>query len=71
VAKLLPDWYVNCDKCREYADSEPMLLHAFASVGIEHGKSSGQMAEEYFAEFHRSGHNENFASADPARKGEK
>jgi hypothetical protein len=52
----LPKWYLDCDKCRAHADSEPFLLEAFASVGIEHGKSSGQMAEEYFVHFHRNGH---------------
>jgi hypothetical protein len=33
-----------------------MMVEAFASVGIEHGKSSGQMAKEFYAVFHKRGH---------------
>jgi hypothetical protein len=35
---------------------ERALMLSFASVGIEHGKSSYQMAESYFRAYHRSGH---------------
>jgi hypothetical protein len=32
------------------------LMHAFASVGIEHNKSSREMAESYFDHYHENGH---------------
>ena len=46
----------DCDKCREHYFANPMLVGAFASVGIEHGKSTWQMAEEYFERFHKGQH---------------
>ena len=50
----LPDF--RCGKCLEHWHSEPHLVHAFASVGIEHGKSTGEMAADYFASFHARKH---------------
>ena len=46
----------GCDKCRQHYFDNPMLLHAFASVGMEYGKSVWTMAEEYFDRFHKSKH---------------
>lgn len=47
----------SCPKCIEhfYIDN-PSLVHAFASVGIEYGKSSFEMAETYFDQYHKAGH---------------
>lgn len=53
IVDLVPD---HCAQCLEHFRSTPFLVEAFASVGIEHGKSSGQMAKEYFAVFHRNAH---------------
>lgn len=46
----------TCPKCIDHYYGEPGLVHAFASVGIEHGKSSFQMAESYFDQYHKVGH---------------
>ena len=51
-----PNKVQSCDKCREHYFSNPSLLLAFSSVGIEHGKSSWEMAESYFAEYHKRKH---------------
>jgi hypothetical protein len=50
-------WDGVCDACTEYAALQgPVLLHAFASVGIERGKSAYEMAQDYFADYHEKGH---------------
>lgn len=49
---------VKCGKCLQYAYSQPFLLEACASVGIEHGKSSGQMIVDYLDYYHKSRHRE-------------
>jgi hypothetical protein len=49
----------ECPLCREYADEKGYaMVGAFASVGIEHGKSVTRMASEYFERYHASGHQE-------------
>ena len=48
-----PTRVTSCEKCAEHYFNEPFLREAFASVGIEHGKSSWQMAESYFDTFHK------------------
>jgi hypothetical protein len=50
-----PPWE-SCPKCIDHYYGNPSLVHAFASVGIEHGKSTFEMAESYFARYHRVGH---------------
>lgn len=46
-----------CDKCAAHLDGHGhAMLFAFDSVGIEHGKSAGQMAYEYFSAYHAHGH---------------
>ncbi len=53
----LPLHVEDCAKCRRHWYSDgPSLLHAFASVGIEHGKSTAEMADSYFARYHKNGH---------------
>lgn len=49
-------WEGACAKCTRHWFAQPQLAHAFASVGIEHGKSSWQMAREYFSWFHANKH---------------
>ena len=51
-----PSKVQSCNKCREHYFSSPGLLLAFSSVGIEHGKSPWEMAEGYFAEYHKRKH---------------
>jgi len=46
----------RCAECMRYYRSQPHLLGAFASVGIEHGKSTYQMAVDYFDYYHSSHH---------------
>ena len=46
----------SCPKCIAHYRTSPGLVLAFASVGIEEGKSSFQMAEAYFAQYHKGGH---------------
>ena len=57
---MLEDWppYLQCPECLEHYFDEPFLPAAFASVGIEHGKSSYEMAESYFGEYHRKKHSD-------------
>ena len=46
-----------CDKCAAHQRARGYALEfAFSSVGIEKGKSSGQMAREYFSAYHACGH---------------
>ena len=68
VNKEFPTKVQDCDKCREYYFANPMLIGAFASVGIEHGKSTWEMAESYFAEFHKNKH-KTCAALERAAKG--
>jgi hypothetical protein len=51
---FLPD--PGCFACIEHWRDEPMLVAAFASVGIEHAMSTGQMAEQYFRQYHEAKH---------------
>ena len=51
------DWR-ECGDCLGYASAQPMLAEAFASVGIEYGRSTAQMARDFFAAFHGRGHQE-------------
>lgn len=44
-----------CKECRAEM-RRPGLLHACASVGIEHGKTGRRVLLEYLAGFHRAGH---------------
>lgn len=53
-----PPLWESCPECMEHYIRQPGLAHAFASVGIEHGKSSYQMAESYFTDFHARKHEE-------------
>lgn len=48
----------RCPDCMVHYFSQPHLIEAFASVGIEHDKSIYQMAESYFATFHKNKHRE-------------
>lgn len=48
---FIPD---DCATCLAHWFDAPHLVGAFSSVGIEHGKSSWQMAVEYFAHMHKS-----------------
>ncbi|HEV2452004.1 MAG TPA: hypothetical protein VGS62_08760 [Streptosporangiaceae bacterium] len=41
-----------------YVAAQPHLAGAAASVGISHGKSTGQMLREHLARFHERGHPE-------------
>jgi hypothetical protein len=45
----------DCDRCQREMD-HPFLVTACASVGIEKGKSTGQMMREYIDSFHIRGH---------------
>ena len=47
----------TCPLCIEHFYGEGSgLLHAFASVGIELGKSQFEMAATYFEQYHKLGH---------------
>jgi hypothetical protein len=49
----------SCPDCIEHFYSNgASLFRAFASVGIEYGKSQFQMAEMYFDTYHSRGHRE-------------
>jgi hypothetical protein len=47
--------YPDCERCMEKI-SDPALTHAAASVGIEHGKSTGKMIKIVIDEYHAQGH---------------
>jgi len=49
---------MECGGCMEYLRSQPHLAGACASVGIEHGRSTGQMLRDYLTGFHERGHRE-------------
>lgn len=53
IDELVPK---HCQKCLAHFAANPFIVEAFASVGIEHGKSSGQMAQEFYATFHKNKH---------------
>lgn len=55
IQELVPK---NCGKCLAHFFANPHIVGAFASVGIEYGKSSGQMAKEFYATFHKNKHRE-------------
>lgn len=48
----------DCPECVKHYMRQPFLMEAFASVGISQGKSTKQMASEYFTAFHKRGHKE-------------
>ena len=48
----------DCSECRAFLDSNPHLIGAAASVGIEHGKSTSQVIMEYLQVYHMRGHQE-------------
>lgn len=53
----IPTLVQDCPECANHWFAEGQgLLHAFASVGIERGKSSWEMAESYFANYHGKRH---------------
>ena len=49
---------MECGGCVKYLNSQPHLAGACASVGIERGRSTGQMLREYLEAFHGRGHQE-------------
>ena len=52
-----PSPLTDCEKCNAYLLSLGWAaMHAFASVGIERGKSTAQMAREYLQAYHERGH---------------
>jgi hypothetical protein len=51
---FLPD--STCFGCLDHWQKEPYLQAAFAEVGMENGKSMGQMAQLYFRQFHDGEH---------------
>lgn len=63
IQELIPK---GCAKCLQHFCANPFLVEAFASVGIEHGKSSGQMAQEFYAFFHKNKHREPGSGAAPS-----
>lgn len=53
----LPRQITECAKCREYYEANyTMLKYALSTTGIERGKSTWEMAEDYFDELHRREH---------------
>lgn len=46
----------DCPKCMDHYLSNPFLVGACASVGIEHGVSTETMLARYLSVFHRNGH---------------
>jgi len=47
----------RCAECEAYlSENRDALLHAAASVGIEHGLSTIQALRSYFRDFHATGH---------------
>ena len=46
---------IVCPDCAAYAGTAHMVA-ACASVGIEHGKTTGQMLTEIVESYHRRGH---------------
>ena len=61
IYQEVPEIVKTCPRCQAHWDAEaPGLIHAFASVGIEHGKSSHEMAVEYFGIYHKKSHVFNF-----------
>jgi hypothetical protein len=59
----------GCGECFVHWAKEGMgLTHAFASVGIEHGKTTYEMAESYFRSFHKRGHSQTAPTTSPTTK---
>jgi hypothetical protein len=48
----------ECGDCMMHVFRTPGLTEACASVGIEYGKSTGQMMHDYLAGYHDRGHRE-------------
>lgn len=46
----------DCEKCAAHMADMPHLVEACASVGIEHGKSTGEMFKQYIGGYHFGGH---------------
>lgn len=55
----------DCPACWEYCFDNPGLAGACASVGIERGKSTGEMLHDYLADYHSRGHRPATASEEP------
>lgn len=53
-----PSGRPDCLPCLEYLFAQPHLVGACASVGIERGKSTGQMLCEYLSAYHDRDHEE-------------
>lgn len=48
---------IDCPECEGHAVAGGWaLVHACASVGIEHGRTTGEEIGLYLAAFHRNGH---------------
>ena len=47
---------IDCPECVAWGASQPHLIGACASVGIEHGKSTQRMLFEITAAYHFRGH---------------
>lgn len=46
----------DCGACMAYTINTPHLAEAAASVGIEHGRTPGEMLWRFLADFHQTGH---------------
>lgn len=54
-----PDGMPTCDACHNWLTAQGWnIVHAAASVGIEHGKSGAQVIREYLAGYHARRHAE-------------
>jgi hypothetical protein len=56
---FIPD---GCGECYLHFAEQPHLVGALASVGIEAGKSTWEMARDYMAAWHAYGHQRQVAS---------
>jgi hypothetical protein len=48
----------TCARCLDHYFDTPFLAEACASVGIEHGRTTGDMLTRYLAQYHQRGHKE-------------
>jgi hypothetical protein len=48
----------DCPECLEYYYSQPHLVHACASVGISHNKTTEEMLVMVISGYHHSDHRE-------------
>lgn len=48
----------NCFQCQEHFFERPEIMQACASVGIEHGKDTGELFRTYMATYHLGRHRE-------------